>query len=407
MSRILFAWELGAGYGHMSGFLPVALKLRERGHEVLFALKELAHAEEVIGRHGFDFLQAPVCSAPPGNFPAPNSYAEILRNCGFWSTGELLSRVKAWRKLYELTSPDLLVVDHAPTALLAGHGLQIPKVLYGLGFFSPPRIMPLPNLRPWLPVPERHLVESEKQVLLIINDVLSHLDVPALHMLADLFDVEEDVLCTFPEFDHYQNRGQARYWGPRLNTQQGEEPVWPGGESPRIFAYLHGNYGQLESLLGELRKVPGRFLVHVNGAAAGLNRRHQSANVRLTDRPVDLSRAFQQCDMVIGHGGQGTTVAALLAGRPVLLLPMHLEQFLASKSIPQYQAGIVVHPEQKRPAFRKLIKQVIDDTRLKEGARRFAEKYAHFNVEERDEGIVKRFEEIVSVSPCDDGSVDR
>ena len=53
MSGILCVWELGAGYGHLGRLLPVALQLRERGHEVVFALRDLTHAEvrRLLGLH--------------------------------------------------------------------------------------------------------------------------------------------------------------------------------------------------------------------------------------------------------------------------------------------------------------------------------------------------------------------
>ena len=150
MSRILFAWELGGGYGHTSRFLPIGLKLRDRNHEVIFVLKDLSHAEMILGRHGFSFLQAPIwlpkmtgLSNPPLNYP------EILLRFGFHNKETLASMVKAWRQLFALVRPDLLILDHAPTALLASYGGKIPRTIIGSGFSSPPRITPMPNMRAW------------------------------------------------------------------------------------------------------------------------------------------------------------------------------------------------------------------------------------------------------------------
>ena len=60
MSRIIYAWELGAGYGHLAAFLPLAKALRAAGHEVIFVVKELTHAETLLGQQGFAYLQAPL-----------------------------------------------------------------------------------------------------------------------------------------------------------------------------------------------------------------------------------------------------------------------------------------------------------------------------------------------------------
>ena len=44
MSRILCVWELGGGAGHLNNLKVIGGALRSRGHEVCFALKDLAPA---------------------------------------------------------------------------------------------------------------------------------------------------------------------------------------------------------------------------------------------------------------------------------------------------------------------------------------------------------------------------
>ncbi len=48
MARFLFAWELGGDYGHFARLLPVALALRARGHDVVFAVRDLMGAETLV-----------------------------------------------------------------------------------------------------------------------------------------------------------------------------------------------------------------------------------------------------------------------------------------------------------------------------------------------------------------------
>ena len=59
MSKILYAWELGGGYGHIGPFYPVAMELKKRGHEVIFTLKDLEHIDALLGKDYFPYLQAP------------------------------------------------------------------------------------------------------------------------------------------------------------------------------------------------------------------------------------------------------------------------------------------------------------------------------------------------------------
>ena len=52
MASIVFCWELGFGRGHIAPHISLATALMERGHEVLFALKEVDQAEEILGPYG-------------------------------------------------------------------------------------------------------------------------------------------------------------------------------------------------------------------------------------------------------------------------------------------------------------------------------------------------------------------
>lgn len=175
MSTILYAWELGGGYGHTAAFLPIARALKERGHRVMFALRDLQYAETLLGSDDFEYLQAPVRWPHAGAVPPARSYPEILRNSGFAESGELYCQAKAWRTLFRALEPSLIVFDHAPTAVLAARESGIPQVSFGTGFFNPPATSPLPNLRPWQPVSDRELSKTEGQVLANINLALQRL----------------------------------------------------------------------------------------------------------------------------------------------------------------------------------------------------------------------------------------
>lgn len=59
MSRIILAWELGANYGHLSQLLCVAQQLRNRGHQVLFAIKNTVAAEQLLNDEKFCYVTAP------------------------------------------------------------------------------------------------------------------------------------------------------------------------------------------------------------------------------------------------------------------------------------------------------------------------------------------------------------
>ncbi|MDO8938640.1 MAG: glycosyltransferase [Methylicorpusculum sp.] len=379
MSKILYAWELGGGYGHTAAFLPVAQQLKQQGHEVLFVLKNLEYASTLLGSDGFPYLQAPVSWPGTQVMPPPASYPGILKNIGYSDETGLYSRACAWQTLIKYLRADLLILDHAPTALLAARSLKTPRAIFGTGFYSPPRSNPMPGLRPWQPISENELIRTESLVLGVINSVLRRLGAEPLAMMADLFDVEENFLCTFPELDHYPQRNNAIYWGPSLYQSGGQEPLWPSIGDKKIFAYLKHDYPRLDDLLQQLKTSTHSVLVHIPGTTPAFIQRHASANLHISPQPVKLAEISRQCDLAICHGGAGTLAAFLLSGKPLLLLPLQLEQLLISRNVATLGAGICVASEIKKPNFRSLISDLLSHRKYTQVAEDFAKKYALFS----------------------------
>ena len=143
MATILFTWELGAGTGHLARFRDLAVHLHERGHRVVFAVRDVARAGKVYGNVAAEVLSAPSKVGRPSCAIEPTAaYPQILHNFGYEHPGELLALLKAWRSLYAYVAPDLVVLDHSPTALLALRDMGLPRVLAGTGFVIPPERLP-------------------------------------------------------------------------------------------------------------------------------------------------------------------------------------------------------------------------------------------------------------------------
>jgi UDP:flavonoid glycosyltransferase YjiC (YdhE family) len=326
MAKILYAWELGADLGHLQAFLSLAMALRAQGHEVILAAKDLSRYHSLPGAQAFEAIQAPLWPAPVKGLPEPQvCYADILQRHGYLDHQGLLGIVKAWRSLYGMIDPALLIADHAPTALLAARGLPFPRITYGSGFFSPPRTTPMPSMRPWLKLPPDRIEDSETAVLRIINRVLADIGAEPMPALADLFDVDESFLLTPRELDHYPRHGTAHYLRPPLSVQGGATPEWAPAPGKKIFAYLKTNHPMIDELLQQLRESAFNVLVYIPGLSEERCRALQSANMRFSPYPVDMHYATQHAGALICHAGIGTILHGLLSGLPILLLPINLE----------------------------------------------------------------------------------
>ena len=188
--RLLCVWEQGANLGHLSNLrLPIEVAL-ELGYEVLVAARELNRVPEVLGGLAVTYLQAPFKqNVVAADHRAFQSYTHlILRQC-FSTPVELEMLARAWRGLFDLVRPDVVLFEHAPTALVASHDYCFKKVLVGSGFMVPP--VEEGHAGPFLPfmtTPRSADVMAALQaddalLLALINTALARMGAPQLPSL--------------------------------------------------------------------------------------------------------------------------------------------------------------------------------------------------------------------------------
>ena len=380
MARFLFAWELGVGLGHVLPLAQLARPLVERGHELALVLKDLSSARAVLGALAdsprMTLWQAPVWLLPlQGQAPAV-SYAELLHRAGYLDAGRLRGLVQGWRQLFDAIRPDLLLIDHAPTALLAAQGLPLRRVMVGNGFFQPPAGAPMPGFLDDDAISPLRLAQTEALALAICNAVLVAEGRPALNALHELLAVDQNFLLTWPQLDPYGHGPEGRpggdYWGPLPVSVQGVPALWPDGDGPALLAYLKGDYAALEPVLQQLAKAPCRTLAHVVGLNAVLRQRWSGQRLRFATEPVQMSDALSQAAAVLCHGGAGTVAAALQAGRPLLLLPMHGEQAATARRVQAAGPGACLRPNEVPVKLKSTLTRLLADNALTGRVQAFA-----------------------------------
>src|SRR5690348_7724739 len=152
MARILIAWEFGENWGHLSRDLPIALALTRAGHQVTCAVADTRIGAQLLAGSAIRYVQAPVARRPARPPRALVSHAEILMEGGYDQPGVLRGLLGGWLGLMDIYRPDVVMIDYAPTALLAARTQKTPAVLAGSGFELPPNAQPLPTFRVWEPV---------------------------------------------------------------------------------------------------------------------------------------------------------------------------------------------------------------------------------------------------------------
>ena len=377
MGRILFCWEQGANLGHLARMLAVAGPLAQQGHQIGFLLRDLSRAELILGANGFAeaYTQAPVWLPKASHPPPALNYASVLIHAGWLDPQGLLGLCRAWRKQFELFSPDLLIFDHSPTALLAARNWPCSKVVIGNGFEIPPVEHPFPAYAWWRPPPDAALRDYEQPVLEKANSVLADLGATHMAALADLFRGLPTYLSAYPETDHYPRRQGVEHLGWLRSPGGHEPPRWPDRGVHKVFAYLMAGYPALDSLLDALRRSDLATLVYIPGLSADVVRKHRADNLAFAERPLDMDAVVKAAAALVCHS-PGTAHAALLAGLPLLLLPTQMEQWMAARRMAELGAGICLEPAEARNGCPEALERLLKDAGLARRARQFAATHA-------------------------------
>lgn len=402
MATILLAWELGSGLGHLMNLRPIGESLAARGHRVVAAVRNPQDARRCFSGSDIFCMPAPVLPddyRPP--FAVVRSFTHLLWNMGFHESSLIEAPFTAWNRIFDDVQPDLVVADHSPTALLASWGRRnrpIRRVNVGLGFFCPPEGFPLPS---WSvggqSIPFTQHIENERQLTRKINELLRAHDRFPLEQLSHLFTrIEDVILATYAEFDHFNGRSGVRYWG---HWPFGVEktPVWPDARGPHLFAYLKP-FPALESLLGLLRQCQCPTLAVVPGIDNTLINRWSGPTLRIVGQPVDLQRVGAICDMAIHHASHGVMASLLLAGKPCLALPLFVEQLLLSQKMACHGFGLAA-PASGHQYIKTALQRLLTDSSYMEHAQAFAARYAGWSPGEQITELVDHLEQILQRPP--------
>jgi len=375
MARILYAWELGGNSGHLLGFAPIAAELERRGHQLLYAVRDLRGAAAQFAGSNVLIAQAPHAPRIARRHQPPASYAELLALVGYSDATALAGMVRGWLDLIRLFRAQVVVADYAPTASLAARIARLPCVRLDLGFMRPPRREPLPSMLPWQEIPSGRLAASEARVLERVNAVMRAHGSPALGALADLLEAQENFLLTFPELDHYADRAGERYDGPFYVDSLGEARGWPKGNRPKVLAYLRPGPG-LEAALEGIASTGAVAHCFVPGASRELAARLASRDIHISATPLRLKELLPGANATVSYGSHGYVSAALLAGVPCIVLPSDVEKAGLARRIVQARAGAAVNAKRSAVELEPALNAVLSDARYAGAARAFAQRHA-------------------------------
>lgn len=375
--RILLTWELGLNLGHLSRLLPVASRLKERGHAVLIASRDPASAARLLTPASISFVQAPYLAH---GHPLPHraaGYSDILRAQGWGDFATLRGLAEGWNNLYRMFRPDLIVADYSPSAAFAAYITRRPVLLIGNGFELPPAASPLPPFPGFSWASAEQAAASEALVIDIANRVAEQMRGAPLRSLRDIVAPARALLATVPELDHYGRRDGARYIGPLLQSLEGRLLDWPEAVLPKkVFALVRPDTAHAVEILTALKSLDAAIVCVTPGFTDAQLASFRAPNVLFSGQLANLARLTASADLCISYGAEGTMLSFLFAGVPQLISPYHVETHMAGRRIESLGLGVSLWAPQTAESIHETIQSALSRKDLVANARRFAETHA-------------------------------
>lgn len=365
-AKILCAWEMGADLGHISHLSHITRGLEAHGYHCSVALKDLSRAAPFFSKSQTELFQAPVFLAKVTMQRPIVCLADSLLLSGYLKVDELQGIVSAWQSLIRLISPDILILDYAPTAALAARDLPCRTISVGNGFADPVPGYPIKNWHPFQSQLEL-IQRQEAMVVSTINQVMAIQQKAPIQWISDLYDTDRTVITMPPEFDLYADtRTQAHYLCQKDYNVHLPTAEFGPGPGPKILAYLKPAHPQLDLVLEGLAKSSANVFVVCPQAVPEKFQQYRCDSFRYSLEPVQLMNAMTQADLFVGHGNSGSLVESVLSGVPVLALPIHLEQLLYGQALERLELGRMIQRIENVQDLQNVLGQMLSDRRLKQ-----------------------------------------
>jgi UDP:flavonoid glycosyltransferase YjiC (YdhE family) len=89
--------------------------------------------------------------------------------------------------------------------------------------------------------------------------------------------------------------------------------------------------------------------------------------------PADLPATLSGTRTVVCYASHAVTLAALMAGKPLLLLPDHPEQRRTADRVLALGAGLKIEKDERPGRVASGLKRILEEAAFREAARRFEE----------------------------------
>ncbi|MFJ8477137.1 nucleotide disphospho-sugar-binding domain-containing protein [Kitasatospora sp. NPDC094011] len=363
--------------GHLTPLAPLAWALRGAGHEVLvlgqpdvqaaaagaglsaasvgdwYGMTELIRGSLPYGGRPIEFWGHPSRNGDPGNFAA------------FWAAHNE-TVLAGYLEIARAFGPDLIVADGLEyCSLIIGGLLDVPVVHHRWGvdpLSGTTRVQAREAHRKLL---DAHGLAELPDPVVVLDPCPPSLQLPDIEPGTPIRHVDSHGNGALPDWLHQEwvDAGRATGCRRRVVVSVG-----------RNVLALNGA-GLVAGILRACSELPGVDAIATVHKAYREELGPVPDNVRLIE-PTPLNLLLTEHDVVVHHGGAGTTMSATWRGLPQLVLPQLADQFAHGQRLTELGAGLTLDEaeDQNNPAT---ITAALADLLAKPGFKTAADELRH------------------------------
>jgi len=109
---------------------------------------------------------------------------------------------------------------------------------------------------------------------------------------------------------------------------------------------------------------------------AQIKKQYVNSSITFSTKPLDIKKIAKECDFGLSHAGHDTLLNLLIFGKPLLLFPTQLEQYVLSKRVEEAGAGFSTIEGTEENQVAQAIKELSSNKKFYAAAEQIAKKYA-------------------------------